>query len=341
MAEAERPEGPGGAEPPRSGTRREGGRRGRFTPMAAASDVARRLTALERQVEAALGASTGTRGPGPVLQTAVDEALTVYTRARRWVAEEGARLAGAGGVADAGLQALYRYWWRAETFGIERVPARGRVLLVANRAVSPLPYEAFMLAVALATEHPAGRCAHALVEGGLADVPLLGQALRTRTTPATPAALRRLLDADEVAMIFPEGRAALTKPWAQRYRLARFGHGSLLRVAIETGTPIVPVAVIGAEEMHPVLYRLEIGRALGLPSLPITPTFPWLGALGLLPLPTKWRIHVGEPLDTRTRFRLEDAGDPAAVRRLRDEVRERLQGLLSEGLRRRRSVFRG
>ena len=339
MAEAERPRGPGGD--PRSGARREGGRRVRFTPIAAASDLARRLTALERLVEAALGASAGPAGPGPVLQSAVDEALTAYTRARRWVAEEGARVARTGGIADAGLHALYHYWWRAETFGMERVPARGRALLVANRAAAPLPYEALMLEVALATEHPTGRAAHALVDGGLAELPVVGRLLASRTLPATPAALRRVLDADEVAVVFPEGRAALAKPWAQRYRLARFGQSALLRVAIETGTPIVPVAVIGAEEAHPVLYRVDLGRALGLPPVPITPTFPWLGAFGLLPLPTKWRIHVGEPLDTRTRFRVEDAGEPAAVRRLRDEVRERLQGLLSEGLRRRRSVFLG
>jgi 1-acyl-sn-glycerol-3-phosphate acyltransferase len=337
MADAERPVRPASAE----AGRREGGRRVQLAPMAAADDVARRLTALEREVEEALGASTGTGGPGPVLKTAVDEALTGFTRARRWVAEEGTRLAGATGLADAGLQALYRYWWRAEVFGIERIPARGRALLVANRSASLLPYEAFMLEVAIATEHPAERRAHALVDGGLEDVPLVGPLLRKSGASPTPAALRQLLEADEVAIVFPEGRAALAKPWAHRYRLARFGHSALLRVAIETGAPIVPVAVIGAEEVQPVLYRIELGRALGLPAFPLTPTFPWLGPLGLLPLPTKWRIHVGEPLDTKTRFRVEDAHDPAAVRKLRDEVRERLQGILSEGVRRRRSVFLG
>lgn len=337
MSDAERPGRPASAEAPR----REGGRHVQFAPMAAAADVARRLTALERQVEAALGAATGTGGPGPVLKTAVDEALTVVTRARRWVVEESVRLAGASGVADMGLQALYRYWWRADVFGIERIPPRGRALLVANRSAALLPYEAFMLEVALATEHPAERRAKALFEGGLEDLPLVGPVLRRGGSSPTPAALRRLLDADEVAIIFPEGRAALAKPWAHRYRLARFGHSALLRVAIETGAPIVPVAVIGAEEVQPVLYRIELGRALGLPDFPVTPTFPWLGPLGLLPLPTKWRIHVGEPLDTKTRFRGDDANDPAAVRRLRDEVRERLQGILSEGVRRRRSVFLG
>jgi len=337
MADAERPGGPGSAEP----RRREGGRHARFTPMAAAGDVARRLTTLERQVEAALGASTSTRGPGPVLQGAVDDALTAYTRARRWFDEELQKLSGAGGVADAGLQALYRYWWRAETFGIDRIPSRGPALIVANRSAALLPYEAFMLETAIALEHPAGRRAHALVDGGLEDVPLVGPVFRKPGSTPSPAVLRRLLEADEIAIVFPEGRAALAKPWAQRYRLARFGAGALLRVAIETGAPIIPVAVVGAEETQPVLYRFEAGRALGLPSLPVTPTFPWLGLLGLLPLPTKWRIHVGEPLETRTRFHVEDAHDPAAVRRLRDEVRERLQGLLSEGLRRRRSVFLG
>ena len=122
----------------------------------------------------------------------------------------------------------------------------------------------------------------------------------------------------------------------------RFGRGAFARVAIATGTPIVPVAVIGAEEVHPVLARLDLpGRLLGLPTLPVTPTFPWLGLWGLVPLPTKWTLLFGEPLDVAARHGASDASEPARVARLRDQVRERLQALVLERLRRRRSLFLG
>jgi 1-acyl-sn-glycerol-3-phosphate acyltransferase len=153
---------------------------------------------------------------------------------------------------------------------------------------------------------------------------------------------RRLLERGEAVIVFPEGERALAKPFSQRYRLARFGRGAFARLAIETRTPIVPVAVFGAEEVHPVLARFDApGRMLGLPTLPLTATFPLLGLAGLVPLPTKWTLLAGEPLDVNARHAPADASDGAAVARLRDQVRERLQALVLEGLRRRRSVFRG
>ena len=130
-------------------------------------------------------------------------------------------------------------------------------------------------------------------------------------------------------------------PFDRRYRIGRFGHPAFIRVAIETGTPIVPVAEIGAEESQPVLTRIAGPKRLGLPALPITPTFPLLGLAGLLPLPTKWTIHVGEPLAVAEHYPAASARDRAALRLLRDQVRERLQALVSEGLRRRRGCVFG
>jgi 1-acyl-sn-glycerol-3-phosphate acyltransferase len=185
--------------------------------------------------------------------------------------------------------------------------------------------------------------ARTLVDDWLLGLPLLGGVLAGRgAVRGTPANLRRLLGRDEAVIHFPEGAAAIAKSFGHRYRLARFERAAFARIAIETGTPILPVAVIGAEEVHPVLARLDLaGRLLGLPTLPITPTFPWLGLGGLVPLPTKWILHVGEPLDVALRHPPADAADPARVRRVRDQVRERLQGLVLEGLRQRRSIFLG
>jgi 1-acyl-sn-glycerol-3-phosphate acyltransferase len=185
------------------------------------------------------------------------------------------------------------------------------------------------------------RDAWLLVDDWLGGFPLVGPALaRAGAVRGGTAALRRLLARDEAVVVAPEPAPA--KLFRDRYRLARFGRAGFARIAIETGTPIVPVGVIGAEEIHPVLARIDLaGRALGLPTLPITPTFPWLGLAGLVPLPTKWILMIGEPLDVAARHAPADARQPAAVARLRDQVRERLQALVLEGLRRRRSVFRG
>jgi len=285
-----------------------------------------RLGRLEREVEHALeGGDRASRAQS--LWLSLDGILSTYAMVRRWVGRN-AVLGGAQPIGALSLLALYRYWWRVEAVGLERIPADGPALLVVNRAGTLLPYDAFMVSVATALAHPRGRRTRPLVDEWLTNLPLVGSALSALgAQPATTARLRRIFEADEAAIVFPEGRDAFAKPFAQRYRLARFGRTALLRLAVEMHVPIVPVAVIGSEEVHPVLWRLErLGRPLGLPAVPITPT--------LVPLPTKWMLHVGAPLevDARTAAR----GD---MRHVRTQVRERLQGLVSEALGRRRGVF--
>jgi len=327
MADAERPG--GGDARPRLRAFRGGATR---RPGTQPGDFAHRLATLERQVEAALG--TGPPADSGVDAT-IDRVLDRYAQARRWLAD---RTAAGSGLVGLGLEAVYRWWWRVETHGLERVPASGRVLVVANRAGTLLPYDALMLPIALAVDHPARRRAHALVDEELLRLPVVGGVLgRLDLRPAVSGTLRRLLEHDEAVIAFP----APAMPFPQRYRIARFARLGLLRAALATGTPIVPVAVIGAEEAQPVLARVGglLARPLGLPALPVTPTFPWLGLGGLVPLPTKWTIHVGDPLEVARHYPAEAAHDAAAVRRLRDQVRERLQGVVSEGLRRRRALF--
>lgn len=301
-------------------------------------ELARRLSALERQVEEAL-TSSGVGGDFDARQrlgVAVDGVLDGYVRLRRFLTEDVAPGRAVDGIAGMGLRALCRYWWRIDVRGQERLPARGRVLLVANRAGTLLPFDALALPTALALDRPEARHAFTLVEEWFTRLPVVGDALeRVDALAATPGTLRRLLERDQAVVAFPT--AAM--PFDRRYRIGRFGHPAFIRVAIETGTPIVPVAVIGAEESQPVLTRIAAPAVLGLPALPITPTFPLLGLAGLLPLPTKWTIHVGEPLAVAERYPVAAARDTAALRQLRDQVRERLQALVSEGLRRRRGLF--
>ena len=308
-------------------------RRVRHAPAAPAGRLlGDRLGALEREIDAALaGHATPGRAGRQALEAALDELLAAYASLRRGL---GADLVGA-----TLLRTFYRLWWRVDTVGLERVPARGRVLLVVNRAGILLPYEALMVAVALAIDHPAGRMAWPLVDDWVVRL-RLGSALGVLR--ATPGVMRRLLERDEAVIVQPEGREACAKSRRRWYRLAGFGRAAFARVALETGAAIIPVAVVGTEESQPVLWRLDtVGRWLGLPTLPITPTFPWLGPAGLLPLPTKWTLHVGEPLDVAAQHPPEAARDPRTVLRVRDQVRERLQALVSEGVRRRRAIFLG
>ena len=302
----------------------------RQATAAAGRPLRERLGALEREIDAALAADALPGAAGlRALDVALDELLAAFASLRRGI--------GAEAVGATVLRGLYRLWWRVDAVGIERVPAHGRVLLVVNRAGVLLPYEALMVAMALALDHPTGRNAWPLVDDWVVRL-RLGRTLGA--LGATPGVMRRLLERDEAVIVLPEGREASGKSRRRRYRLGGFGRGSFARIAIETGAPIVPVAAVGAEESQPVLWRLDaLGRWLGLPTLPITPTFPWLGPAGLVPLPAKWTLHVGEPLDVAAHHSPDAARDPRVVALVRDQVRERLQALVSEGVRRRHAIF--
>src|SRR5262249_3883509 len=150
----------------------------------------------------------------------------------------------------------------------------------------------------------------------------------------------RLLRKGEVVAVFPEGVRGMRKPFRERYRLQRFGRGGFVALALEAGAPIVPVAIVGSEETHPLLgtWRWP-AKPLGLPYFPITPTFPWLGLLGFVPLPSKWSIRFGKPIDLARRYGPEDAADPVLVDRLSEDVRETIQSMVDRELTTRGAAF--
>ena len=326
-------------------------------------DLLVRLQTLESQVEDALARSRVQ--PGGVGQDllieAVNTAFGLYAELRHRVAGMGdllvhLRMLGRGlAVDDYGydpaaakwiepiLDVLFQYWWRVSVKNIERVPARGPVVLVANHGGALLPYDALMISTALRCVHPAHRRARPLVEDYLYYWPYVGTLLaRIGAVRADRANARRLLASGSAIIVFPEGARGLSKPYRDRYRIERFGRGDFVGLCLEAGAVLVPVSVIGAEETHPVVARATgVGRLLGLPYLPITPTFPWLGVLGLVPLPTKWTIRFGEPIDLAGRNDTPNPADPAVVGRIREQVRQRIQRMVLEGLRRRRSIFFG
>ena len=234
---------------------------------------------------------------------------------------------------------FYREYWRVEAFGVENVPAQGRGLLVANHA-GVIPWDGAMIRTAIASEHPSPRHARMLVAAWAFQMPFLSQFLmKTGNVSAHPQNATALLERDELVGVFPEGIKGATKTYRERYRVKRFGRGGFVQLALQTGSPIIPVAVVGSEEVHPVIYELApLADLLGLPSFPITPTWPLLGLLGAIPLPSKWLIAFGDPVDLGSHGP-ESAADPALLLEVSERVRSSIQAKLAELLPRRRTPF--
>jgi 1-acyl-sn-glycerol-3-phosphate acyltransferase len=239
------------------------------------------------------------------------------------------------------LRLLYQKWFRVETISIDNVPATGGVLLVANHS-GTVPVDALMMGLAVHDHHPAGRTLRMLGADLIFDTAVLGPlARRAGITLACNEDAERLLDSGEAVSVFPEGFKGVGKPFSQRYKLQRFGRGGFVSAAVRSGVPIVPCAIIGAEEIYPMLADIKpLARTLGLPYFPVTPTFPLLGPLGVIPLPSKWLIEFGEPIPTDD---LPDgaAEDPMVVFNLADRVRETIQQSLYRTLLRRGHPFLG
>ena len=239
------------------------------------------------------------------------------------------------------LRFLYRVYWRVETTGLEHVPVQGRALLVSHHS-GQLPWDGVMIGTAILTEHPAQRLVRTLYAAILARLPYASVALaRLGQVLATIDNGTRLLEQDELVAVFPEGYKGIGKPFRDRYRLARFGRGGFVRMALRTGAPLIPVAVVGAEETCITLAKIPtLSSITGVPFLPISLTFPLFGLLGFVPLPTKWTIEFGEPIPLDG-YGPEAADDLVLVSQLSDQVRNTIQEMLHSRLAQRRSLFFG
>jgi 1-acyl-sn-glycerol-3-phosphate acyltransferase len=235
---------------------------------------------------------------------------------------------------------LYDVWWRVAATGVENVPAHGRAMLVANHAGSLFPFDASMMTLAIMKEHPLPRWPRFMVLDWAFVLPFLSTFIRrVGGVPANPDNAAGLLEADQVVMAFPEGAKGTGKPFSERYRLQRFGRGGFVEVALRTGSPLVPVAVVGSEEIYPKLAESRVlARLTGAPFVPITPTFPALGPLGLVPLPSKWRIEFCDPIDL-SEHPPAAADDRTLVFEISELVRDTIQQKLYENLVKRGSAF--
>jgi 1-acyl-sn-glycerol-3-phosphate acyltransferase len=234
---------------------------------------------------------------------------------------------------------LYNKWFRVEMRGLENVPDEGCALVVGNHS-GTLPLDAVMTSLGLLDHHPAHRHLRLLAADLVFATPFLAPlARKAGNTLACNEDAERLLNSGELVGVFPEGFKGIGKPFSERYKLQRFGRGGFVSAALRTGAPIVPVSIVGAEEIYPMIANVKsLARAFGLPYVPVTPLFPALGPLGLVPLPSKWIIEFGEPIDT-AHLGPAAADDPMLVFDLTDQVRETIQQNLYQLLMTRRSVF--
>lgn len=234
------------------------------------------------------------------------------------------------------VRLLYRHWFRVRSTGHENVPREGRVILAPNHS-GLLPFDGAMITADLLERLDPPRSVRAIVDHFAFALPYVGTFMqRTGQVPGTTRNFADLLRQDELVLVFPEGTRAIVKPYRERYRLKKFNVG-FVELAIEHEAPIVPVAVIGAEEQAPILFGSRtLGKKLGMPLFPITPTFPLLGPLGLIPYPSRYHIAYGEPIWLHREYPKEAARDPIVLQALAQQVQARVQGMIDVGLELRR-----
>ena len=239
------------------------------------------------------------------------------------------------------IRRLFEDYWRVEVDGLQHIPANGAAILVANHG-GVLPFDALMLRYAIQEMHPAGRIPRFLLEDWFMTMPAINVLLqRLGAVRGSQQNASRLIADGQLVGLFPEGAKGVTKRFRDRYRIQRFGRGGTIRLALHNRVPLIPVGVVGNEETYPMLAKLGLPRAnTDFDFLPLTPLFPHFGLLGLTPLPSKWLIRFGEPLDLSS-FPAETADDDITVNTLNEELRQRVQDLVNHLLQRRRSPWLG
>lgn len=237
---------------------------------------------------------------------------------------------------------FYRRYWRVCTDGLEHVPSSGAALLVGNHS-GGIPLDAAMIGAAIDLEHPQHRVVRFLYDRFVAGMPFMGELYnRMGSVVASLDNARRLLEMGELVGIFPEGVQGVAKGIWHRYELQPFNSG-FVHLSLLLRAPIIPTAVVGAEETYPVIAKWErlgpLKDLLNVPYIPVTPLFPWLGAIGMIPLPTKWHIRFGAPIRLYAEARLRRAPSSATAAKLAERVRRHVQAMVHELLAQRESIF--
>lgn len=235
------------------------------------------------------------------------------------------------------LRPVAEKWFRLEVRGLDNIPAEGGALVVSNHS-GTVPVDGLM--TMLAVHDHAHRFLRPLGADLVFKLPVVSSLARKGgATLACTEDAERMLSGGDLVGVWPEGFKGIGKPFSERYKLQRFGRGGFVSAALRTGVPIIPLSVVGAEEIYPLVGNVpSLARLLGVPYIPITPFFPWLGPLGLVPLPSKWILEFGEPIRTDA-YGPAEAEDPMLVFNVTDQVRETIQHTLFDLLRERDGVF--
>jgi 1-acyl-sn-glycerol-3-phosphate acyltransferase len=235
------------------------------------------------------------------------------------------------------LRPIAEKWFRLEVRGLENIPSEGGALVVSNHS-GTVPMDGLM--TMLTVHDHTGRFLRPLGADLVFKLPVVSSLARKGgATLACNEDAERMLSGGELVGVWPEGFKGIGKPFSERYKLQRFGRGGFVSAALRTGVPIIPLSVVGAEEIYPLVGNVpSLARLLGVPYIPVTPFFPWLGPLGMVPLPSKWILEFGEPIRTDS-YDPTEAEDPMLVFNVTDQVRETIQHTLFDLLRDRGGVF--
>lgn len=234
---------------------------------------------------------------------------------------------------------LYENYFRVRTYGIERIPSTGPAILVGNHS-GTIPLDAVMVQYAVANEHPQRRTVRNMAANLAFQMPFMGPlARKTGNAVAHDDDAQELLRRGEILGVFPEGYKGVGKGWRERYKLQRFGRGGFVELALRMRVPVIPVAIVGAEEAYPMIANAKwLAKLLGFPYFPITPTWPLLGPLGAIPLPSRWAIEFGEPIPMDD-YPDDAADDAMLVFDLSDRIRDTIQQMLYRNLSKRGGAF--
>lgn len=237
------------------------------------------------------------------------------------------------------VRPLYENYFRVRTLGIDRIPDSGPALLVANHS-GTIPLDSIMMQYAVGTEHARRRLVRNVGADLVWRLPVVGPlARKSGNVVACDEDAYELLRRGELVGVFPEGYKGVGKGWQQRYKLQRFGRGGFIEIALRTQVPIIPVSIVGAEEAFPMIGNAKvIAKMFGFPYFPLTATFPWLGPLGLLPLPSRWLIEFGDPI-AMDDYPPDAAEDAMLVFDLNDRIRDTIQQMIYRNLARRGGAF--
>jgi 1-acyl-sn-glycerol-3-phosphate acyltransferase len=235
---------------------------------------------------------------------------------------------------------LYEKWWRVEVEGGENIPHKGRVLFVSNHS-GTLPWDGGMIKYYVREVHPSHRDIRPLAENFVYYLPFAGTFMnRVGGVRACQENAEILLMRDEAVIVFPEGVKGIVKHFSLRYKLQRFGRGGFVKLAIRTRSPLLPVAVVGAEEIYPVIAKFDsLGKIFNLPTIPIVLNMILLGPFGFIPFPSKWYIKFGKIIDV-SEYPPEAAEDDILVNQISQEVRTRIEDMITELLAKRKSIWR-